>query len=67
MIYAITAFTCVFLFLMISLIVNTKSTRRRIVKSYHMEIQPIKLTPKVRDTDYSPECNYELNESDVQQ
>ena len=64
MIYCIIAFIGVFVFLMISLVISTK---RRIIKSYHMEIQPIKLTSKVKDTDYFPECNYELNESDVQQ
>lgn len=67
MVYAITAFAFVFLFLMISLIVSTKSTRTKIVKAYHMEIQPMKLSSKIKDTDYSPGCNYELNESDVQQ
>jgi hypothetical protein len=59
MIYCIIAFIGVFAFLMISLVINTRSTRRRIVKSYHMEMEPIKFKPQ--------EINYELNESDVQQ
>ena len=56
MIYCIIAFISVFAFLMILLVINTK---RRIVKSYHMEMEPIKFNPQ--------EINYELNESDVQQ
>lgn len=56
MIYCIIAFIGVFVFLMISLVISTK---RRIIKFYYMEIEPIKLTPKVRDTDY-PNTEYIL-------
>jgi hypothetical protein len=43
MMYFIITFICVFLFLMISLVINTKSTRTKIVKAYHMEIEPMKV------------------------
>ena len=56
MIYCIIAFIGVFVFLMISLVISTK---RRIIKSYYMEIEPIKFKPQ--------EINYELNETNVQQ